>query len=145
MKVSTRFSVAIHILVMMNVKKDTMLTSDQLAQSVNTNPVVIRRILGMLKTAGFVDTKRGVGGSFLIKDAQDITLLDIFKAVGCVNSGSMFEIHQDTNQDCKVGANIQNIVLKNVDKAQSAMEKELSNVTIADITSDLLKEIKTQQ
>jgi DNA-binding IscR family transcriptional regulator len=44
----------------------------------------------MLKTAGFVDTKRGVGGSFLIKDSKDITLLDIFKSVGYINSGSMF-------------------------------------------------------
>ena len=59
MKISSRFSVAIHIISTIEIYQKPTLTSEHIAGSVNTNPVVIRRILGMLKKYGIVDMNRG--------------------------------------------------------------------------------------
>ena len=77
MQISSRFSVAVHIISLLKLYGNPMLTSDYIAGSVNTNPVVVRRILGMLKKSGFVAINRGNGGAYLIKDIKDITMLDL--------------------------------------------------------------------
>ncbi len=65
-----------------------------IAESVNTNAVVIRRILGMLKNAGLVDMKRGTGGSYLTKPIEDISLLEVYKAVDVVKMVVCFKFIQ---------------------------------------------------
>ena len=81
MQISSRFSVAVHIISLLKLYGNPMLTSDYIAGSVNTNPVVVRRILGMLKKSGFVAINRGNGGAYLIKDIKDITMLDLYRSV----------------------------------------------------------------
>ncbi|MGB3569491.1 MAG: Rrf2 family transcriptional regulator, partial [Priestia megaterium] len=49
MKISSRFTVAVHILSLIKVDSSHPSTSEWIASSVNTNPVVIRRVIGMLK------------------------------------------------------------------------------------------------
>jgi len=65
MTISSRFSVAIHILSLLEISKDEICTSEYIAGSVNTNPVVIRRIMGMLSKAGLVEVRTGVAGAKL--------------------------------------------------------------------------------
>jgi len=144
MKISSRFSVAIHIISILKLYGDPMPTSEYIAGSVNTNPVVIRRILGMLKQAGIVDMKRGTGGAYLLKEAHDITLLDVYKAVGSVEEGELFQIHDNPNPECPVGANIQEVVNVSLISAQEAMEAVLQKITLADITKNLVEKIENQ-
>jgi len=144
MKISSRFSVAIHIISILKLYGDPMPTSEYIAGSVNTNPVVIRRILGMLKQAGIVDMKRGTGGSYLLKEAYDITLLDVYKAVGSVEEGELFQIHDNPNPECPVGANIQEVVNVSLISAQEAMEAVLQKITLGDITKNLVEKIENQ-
>ncbi|MBQ2640676.1 MAG: Rrf2 family transcriptional regulator, partial [Lachnospiraceae bacterium] len=74
MQISSRFTIAVHVLICIETfKKDMKTTSDFLASSVNVNPVVIRRILQQLKKAGIVEVKRGSGGADLARDPADIT------------------------------------------------------------------------
>lgn len=138
MKISSRFSVAVHILSILHLNEGPLPTSDYIAGSVNTNPVVIRRILGMLKLAGLVDMKRGTGGAFLLKPVDQITMLDIYKAVGSVEEGQLFQIHPDPNMKCPIGANIEVAINDTLLKAQEAMEAVLQNATLATITQNLL-------
>ena len=66
MQISNRFTIAIHILPVLSVppwKMKYKITSDFLADSVNVNPVVIRKILSQLKGAGLIDVRRGSGGA----------------------------------------------------------------------------------
>ena len=56
LKISSRFTVAVHILALIKIEKNYALTSNQIAESVNTNPVVIRRLMGKLKKVGFIET-----------------------------------------------------------------------------------------
>lgn len=141
MKISTRFSVAVHILSILQLYGDPMPTSEYIAGSVNTNPVVIRRILGMLKQAGIVDMKRGAGGTYLLKKAEDITLLEVYKAVDSVEEGQLFQVHENPNFKCPIGANIQNAIEGTLLKAQEAMEGVLQQATLADITYNLTDKI----
>ncbi|SFS42693.1 Rrf2 family transcriptional regulator [Marininema halotolerans] len=142
MKISSRFAIAVHILSLLAIEKSSTNTSEWIAGSVNTNPVVIRRIIGYLKKAGFVTVRPGTGGTYLLKELEDITLLDVYRAVDVVEEGELFHIHESPNPECPVGGNIQtvlDIVLKN---AQSAMEQVLAHITIKDLVTDLQNEIQ---
>lgn len=142
MKISSRFSVAVHILSILSIYANPLPTSDMIAGSVNTNSVVIRRILGMLKNAGLVDIKRGTGGSYLTKHIEEITLLEVYKAVDVVDDGGLFQIHPNPNPNCPIGANIQSVIEVTLFSAQDAMENVLRKVTMLDIVGDINKKIK---
>jgi DNA-binding IscR family transcriptional regulator len=60
--VNSKLTVGVHILALLAMMGETQLTSEQIAGSVNTNPVVIRRLLGLLRTAGYVESTSGPGG-----------------------------------------------------------------------------------
>ncbi|PFJ07353.1 transcriptional regulator [Bacillus cereus] len=100
-------------------------TSGYMAESVNTNPVVIRKIMAYLKQAGFVYVNRGPGGATLLKDLYEITLLDVYHAVNVVEEGKLFHMHQQPNPNCPIGANIQAVLEVILIQAQSAMEEVL--------------------
>jgi len=101
-----------------------------MAGSVNTNPVVIRRILGMLKKAGLVDVRPGVGGASLRKDPDRITLLDIYRAVNVTEENRLFRIHGKPNLNCPVGRNIEEVLQAELKDAQSVMEQRLAQTTL---------------
>ncbi|MBD7968822.1 Rrf2 family transcriptional regulator [Paenibacillus gallinarum] len=140
--VTSRFAVGIHILSLLEINKDTVNTSDFLAGSVGTNPVVIRRITGMLSKAGLVDVKPGVAGARLKKEAADITLLDVYRAVNAVEEDALFSVHDSPNPACVVGRNIQNAISPIFISAQKAMEDQLASVSIADVIYDLSQKEK---
>ncbi|MEH7237789.1 Rrf2 family transcriptional regulator [Bacillus sp. JJ1562] len=137
MSISSRFSVGIHILTLINLAKEGECSSGFLASSVNTNPVVIRKIMGMLKKAKLIDVHPGVAGAKLVNRPAEITLLDIYKAVDVVRDGELFSIHDNPNPECTVGKNIQNTIEPLFAQAQFAMEKVLANVTLEDIVKGI--------
>ncbi len=96
MQISSRFTIAIHVLVCIETfKNDYKITSEFLASSVNVNPVVIRRLLQQLKKAGIINVKRGSGGADIEKPLNEITLLDVYNAVECVEEGKLFHFHEN--------------------------------------------------
>ena len=62
MSITTRFSVGIHILAVLDIYQDEVTSSSFIASSVNTNPAVIRKIMSLLKAAGLIHTQAGVAG-----------------------------------------------------------------------------------
>ncbi len=137
MKITSRFTVAVHtLLVIYNFSQTTKVTSDFIAASVQVNPVVIRRTLLSLKAAGMVDVKAGSGGASIVKDLRDITLYDVYKAVDSMD-GDMFHFHENPNLACPVGRNIHAVLDAHLADAQAAMENELKKVTLLDLTKDL--------
>src|SRR5271169_2324333 len=90
---SSKLSVGIHILTIFALKPGEPLTSEFISCSVNTNPVVIRRLLGTLREAGLVESRTGVGGGWsLLREPEQITLLDILRAVEPQNE--IFALHR---------------------------------------------------
>jgi Rrf2 family protein len=129
MNVSTRFTVALHILTLLASSRGEPLTSEYIALSVNTNPVVVRRLLGFLKKQGLVSSQPGTGGGWGLSVAPgSITLLDVRRAV---IEGSPFTMHNQTpNPACPVGRNIQGVLGALYEKAEQAMEDELTRTSI---------------
>lgn len=133
-QISTRLSMAVHTLSLISLAPQDC-TGDFIASSVNTNPVVIRRIMGMLKKAGLVDVRPGIGGAYLLRSPQDITLLDVFRAVNAAEEEQLFGIHVNSNIKCPVGRNIEQVLQAEFQAAQSAMEQQLAGVTLDQIVS----------
>ncbi|OPJ64008.1 Rrf2 family transcriptional regulator [Clostridium oryzae] len=104
MKISSRFTMAVHIMALISMGGVVVCTSEWIAKSVNTNAVVIRRIVSKLRAAGFIGTKAGTGGYYLTRELDQITLLDVYKAVAVVEEGELFNFHEDPNLKCQVGA-----------------------------------------
>lgn len=144
MQISSRFTLAVHILTCITVIKDTKVTSNFLASSTNTNPVIVRKILGQLKNVGLVEVVRGTGGAFLAKPPEEISFLDIYKAVECVERGELFHFHENPNEKCPIGRNIHNVLDDKLEQVQRAMERELASISMADVQGEITKCINIQ-
>jgi Rrf2 family protein len=137
MSVTSQFAVGVHILALLALNPDEPLTSELMAASVNTNPVVIRRILGQLREARLVSIQRGVdGGARLTHSLDEITLLAVYQAV---EQGHIFPLHkQAPNPNCMVGANIQAVLMETFHEAELAMEQALAKVTVGQIVNEVV-------
>lgn len=131
--INTRLSVAIHILALIAIEPN--LSSNQIADSVTTNPVVIRRISSDLKKAGLLTSRAGVTGSSLTKNPKEITLLDIYKAINLERE--LFSIHEKPNPNCLVGKNIQKTLDVTFEGVQKSMENELEHNTLQEVIDHL--------
>lgn len=142
MQISSRFTLAVHIFACIDTFKDKYkVTSDFLAGSTNVNPVIVRKILGQLKAAGLVEVARGSGGAKITKPLNEITFLDIYNAVDCVDNGELFHFHENPNANCPVGRNIHHILDDKLMRVQNAMENELRSITLEDVKNDTKKYI----
>lgn len=142
MKITSRFTVAVHILLAIKTfHNEYKTTSDFLAGSVNVNPVVIRRVLGQLKEAGMIAVARGTGGVQIIKPLEDITLYDVYKAVGSVEERSLFHFHESPNPNCPVGKNIHVVLDNHLETAQCALEQSLKHTRLSDLVQELDKQL----
>jgi Rrf2 family protein len=133
---SSRFTVAIHILTLLAHQAGHPLTSEFIASSVNTHPVVIRRLLARLRAAGLVESQGGPGGGWqLVQAPKAITLRDVFRAV---NSDDLFPMHASVpNPLCPVGSTIQAALGPRYDAARQALERDLGRTRISDLLTDV--------
>jgi Rrf2 family protein len=129
-----RFAVAVHVCTVLAMHPEKPATSEWIAGSVGTNPVVVRRILSALGKAGLVSSQRGTaGGSVLAKAAKAITLLDIHRAVDEEEGPSLH--HQPPNPACPVGAHILPVLIEVITQAEAARDRELGKVRLADVVA----------
>ena len=133
MKISSRFTIAVHTLLCILEFKDEKMTSSLISDSVNVNPVIIRNILIQLQKADIITVKRGTGGISLIRKIENIPFLDIFNAVESLDDNKLFSFHEHPNKKCPVGSRINDILQPKLDDVQHAMEKELKKTTLKDI------------
>ena len=136
---NTRFAVAVHILTLLEQQRGEPVTSEYIAGSVNTNPSLVRRLVGMLTKAGLTTSQLGSGGGTLLaRPAGKISLLDIYRAV---DEGELFAMHRERpNPACPIGRNIQAALETHFATASKALEDELRQVTIADVLADVRKQ-----
>ncbi|MFT5088874.1 MAG: Rrf2 family protein [Planctomycetota bacterium] len=141
MNTSSRFVVALHVLTIMvlsRLRGVEVLTSENLAEGVNTNAVVVRRILGRLRAAGLVVSVPGpTGGSRLARAPDKVTLQNVYEAL---DEGELFHMHySEPNQACPIGCNIQGVLAGPLDAAAQAMKESLASKTLADIAGQMQK------
>jgi Rrf2 family protein len=140
MAANSQFSVAVHVLAMLASAGDANVKSEHIAASVNTNPVVIRRLLGQLRQAGLVTSRTGaIGGTRLAKPAGEITLCEIYKAVAC---GEVFALHHNPpNQDCPVARGIESVLCNLQKEIDRSVGEKLGQYTLAGVMS-MVREAK---
>ena len=140
MQITSKFTAAVHILACIDIFGGQMrVTSDFLSGSTGVNAVIVRNVLGQLRTAGIVETRQGSGGAHLAKALDEITLYDIYKAVDCVDDEGLFHFHENPNADCPVGRNIHKAMDGRLEAVQAALENELKSTTLAHVVSDTRK------
>lgn len=142
-QISSRFPMAVHILSMITLDP-LYSTGDRISRSINTNPVVIRRIMAQLKKAGYIESKSGVAGASLRRSPETLTLLDIYRAVESVEGNQLFNFYKNPDPNCSVGMNIESVILPQLFNAQMAMEHELASVTLAQIVEQLRTKTKVK-
>lgn len=140
MQITSKFTIALHIFAATEYFKDTQkITSDFLASSIGTNPVIIRNILIKLKKAELIKVKRGTGGIIISKNLNDISFYDVYKAIEPLNNDQLFHFHEHPNMQCPVGSNIHNLLDDKLFDIQKAMEDKLKEYTIEEIVEELSK------
>ena len=138
MQIGSRFTIGVHIVTAMDYFKEMeRVGSEFLAGSVGVNPVIVRTVISQLREAGIVQTQRGSSGAELTRGLDEITLYDIYRAVGSVDAEEgLFHFHEQPNPACPVGRNIHHVLDRHLADAQRAMEEQLKMVTLADIAED---------
>ena len=136
MATNTQFSIAVHVMAGLAHRSGQHTTSAQIASSVNASPSFVRRILARLSKAGLVQTCKGQTGScWLDRKPEQITLLDIYTAVGAPR---VFAIHDyPAEARCVVSCNIKTALERVQTQTQHAMEARLKKITLADVLCDV--------
>ncbi len=132
MAANSQFAIAVHILtVLAKEGEGNFVKSERIADSVNTNPVVIRRLLGDLNQANLVASHTGAnGGTRLAKCPKQINLADVHKAISC---GKTFALHRQTNDDCPIGKNIQCVLGKLQIEINDVVEAKLAQFSLQNV------------
>lgn len=131
-----RFAIGVHVASLLALAGNAPVTSEWIAGSVNTNPVVVRRILAAFARAGITRNSRGVaGGSVLAREAAKISLKEIYLAVA--DTGGPALHHQPPNPDCPVGKNILPVLQDIMRRAEAAKEEELAGISVLDVLASV--------
>ncbi len=142
MRTSGRFAMALHILAVLAHKDGDYVSSDFLSESVNTNPVIIRRLLRRLQDARLVDTRKGPGaGSRLSRSAARINLAEIYSAV---DGSELFAMpRRRPNGKCPVGHRIRAVLEPVFCSAEDALEECLAAITLGALMASIHEEENT--
>jgi DNA-binding IscR family transcriptional regulator len=138
---NSRLTIAVHVLAWMALAQrqgHDVLTSDQVAASVNTNPVIIRRCLGDLRRAGLVQVRHGAGAGWsLTRPPEDVSLLDVHDAVGQERPFGLH--HTEPNLECPVGKGIRPALDQIYSDVEHVMRRELALVSVAGVLGQTLR------
>ncbi len=138
------FTLAVHALVFLNHKKETV-SSDMLADNICTHPARVRKVMTLLKKAKLVETKEGrpSGGYLFTLDAKKLTLKDIAKAVSADfvsadwRSGSI-------DKDCLVSSGMGRIMDSIYTELNTLCYDRLTKTTVADIDRQIFSEVQSK-
>jgi Rrf2 family protein len=138
---NSRYTVALHVLAWMASaarKGRDLVTSEEIAGSVNTNPVFLRRVLGPLREAGLVTSQRGAGAGWRLgRPAAEITLAEVYRAMA---DQPLFAMHHgEPNLACPVGHGIRPALAPVYRAAEDALVAQLAGTTVEDLLTDSLR------
>ena len=137
---NSRFAVAIHTLVLLAAKAGKPTSSEYIAGSVGTNPVLIRRLMGELRSAGIVDSRAGATGGFVLaKPVERIGLDEVYRAV---EDAPLFSRHENASPNCPIGRAVGPLLDRVLGQAESAMLQSLKRTTLGDLLRS--QEVVTQ-
>ena len=143
MKYPTRLSDAVHILAFLALHPGANLTSERIAESIQTNPGYVRQLMSALRRGGLLTSVKGHPRPALTREPEQITLLDVYRAV----EGDKPILHQDThtNPACGVGVNIQLALADCYQEVQKSAEEKMREITLAQILARYHQKLEESQ
>ena len=143
MQISSKFTIGVHLLAVIDyLGESEKVTSSVLAGSISVNPVIVRNVMGNLKEAGLISISQGKSGISLTKTPGQITFYDVYKAVDSVNEDGLFHFHENPNPECPIGRNIHKAMDSKLERVLMCMEEEMRKITLADVMTDIQRELK---
>ncbi len=129
---NSKLAMAIHVAGALSFAECVPMTSERIAESCATNPVVIRRIIGLLAKHRLVEVKKGVGGGArLARNASQISLAEIYDAV---KEGAVFEVPAlDESHQCAVGKIVRPVLAEVFAEAENDLRNSLASRSLADV------------
>jgi Rrf2 family protein len=138
---NSRFAVATHLLVYLAFTEGQPASSEVLARSLGSHPVVVRRLVGALRKAGLVDTQLGAGGGArLARPVEGVTLLDVFEAMQEPEPDMFALSNTNPSTHCGVGSVMRQTLEELFAPAEEAMRQALATVTL----SQVMQRVKAQ-
>ncbi|SDJ65358.1 Rrf2 family transcriptional regulator [Sediminibacillus albus] len=136
---NSNFTLAVHSLTYLALLPGRMSTSEAIAESASVHPVRIRRVLSLLKKHGFISSKEGTGGGFILQaDPNDVTLWQLYRLT---SAGSLSPKCPAANEQCIVGANMETVLSSIFSDAESYMGQYLSSYSIESMV-EMVKQTK---
>ncbi len=136
MTANSRFAVSLHVLAYLAFRRGEAVSSAEIAESVDTHAVVIRRLLSALTRAKLVKSTKGAAGGFsLAIEPTAVTLLEVYRAMNPQPDRGLK--HFSPNQACPIGAEIESVLEAIFQRARAKMEAELSQISLADLHAQL--------
>lgn len=140
MSANSRLTVAVHVLsylVLASRRHPGPVTSEQIATSVRTNPVVIRRLLGRLRKGGLVRAQRGANAGWrLTRSPRAISLLDVYNAV---DDGPLFELHASPpNPRCPIGRRLPSTLRQVYGTFEHDLRRQLARTSVDEVLAETL-------
>ena len=137
----TKFSSAIHMLILIS-EAETPMTSEEIAVSVGTNASYIRKVTGLLKKKGIIESRQGASGYRLLIKPEELTLHEVYQAVSETEQVHVFDLHQNPNDQCIVGKHIRPVLTDVFRTIEEKAEQELKNTTLRNCMDRMQDEIE---
>ena len=137
----TKFSSAIHMLILIS-EAETPMTSEEIAVSVGTNASYIRKVTGLMKKKGIIESRQGATGYQLLVKPEELTLYEVYQAVSETEQVHVFDLHQNPNDQCIVGKHIRPVLTDVFRSIEKKAEQELRNTTLRDCMDRMQGEIE---
>ena len=146
MQISIKCSIAVHCLIFIyEAEGIAKVTSNLLAESTGSNPVVIRNILSALKKAGLITVPRGTGGAQLCADPSQITLYQIYSALEPKGVTSLIGIHPCAGRPCPVAQNIRKVLETPYHRIEDAVREAMEQTTLESMIEEFRGLVSKEQ
>lgn len=143
MRLDSRLSGVLHLLLHM-LEENGAMTSEALAKAMETNAVVVRRVMSGLRESGLVRSSKGHGGGWEVAcDPAATSLLDIYRALG---EPTLFAItHRQQAPKCLVEQSVNSALEEALNEAQSILLSRFGKVTLAEISADFHRRMRQRK
>lgn len=142
---NSEFSIAVHSLVLLAYRSDRMATSEVIADNVCTHPARVRKVLGMLRKHGFVTTREGIGGGYILTCDPDTTnLAQVYRAVS-VGTLKPSWCSGDPSQGCVIASNVQKVMDGLFQEAEQHLEQYWERWTLSEVLRTICSQRNNQK
>jgi Rrf2 family protein len=132
-KVNSEFTIAVHSLVFLAYRPDRMANSDMIAHNVNTHPSRVRKVMSCLRKHGYIITKEGIGGGFILNcSPEDVSLAEIYRATS-IGSMKPSWCSGTVDNECIVACNMAEVMEHIFFDAEEQLLKYLEQTKINDV------------